>query len=159
MKFDKIKTLKVLEFNILCCLMLMVLSKNLLHSDTPEREGIHRNKNWWHSFVDEKKNQSPSFLFLMNLLLWTCNVDRYCCFDYHWSVLTIRSNYGLNSLYARFSFPFTVTNFDLIKLFLPPHLSCSLVPFSNVTRINEVFCFDLFLFLFILHVYHPHRLQ
>ena len=36
MKFDKIKTLKVLEFNILYCLMLMVLSKNLLHIDTPD---------------------------------------------------------------------------------------------------------------------------
>ena len=36
MKFDKIKTLKVLEFNILRCLMLMVLSRNLLHIDTPE---------------------------------------------------------------------------------------------------------------------------
>ena len=36
MKFDKIKTLKVLEFNILCCLMLMVSSKNLLHIDTPD---------------------------------------------------------------------------------------------------------------------------
>ena len=36
MKFDKIKTLKVFEFNILCCLMLMVSSKNLLHIDTPE---------------------------------------------------------------------------------------------------------------------------
>ena len=36
MKYDNIKTLKVLEFDTLCYLMLMVLSKNLLHIDTPE---------------------------------------------------------------------------------------------------------------------------
>ena len=36
MKFDKIKTLKVLEFNTSYCLILMVSSKNLLHIDTPD---------------------------------------------------------------------------------------------------------------------------
>ena len=36
MKFNKIKTLKILKFNILCYVMLMVSSKNLLHIDTPE---------------------------------------------------------------------------------------------------------------------------
>ena len=36
----KINMLKVLKFNISCCLMLMVLSKNLLHIDTPEPWGL-----------------------------------------------------------------------------------------------------------------------
>ena len=35
MKFDEIKMLKVLKFNTLCGLMLIVSSKNLLHIDTP----------------------------------------------------------------------------------------------------------------------------
>ena len=37
MKYNNIKTLKVLEFDTLCYLTLMVFSKNLLHIDTPER--------------------------------------------------------------------------------------------------------------------------
>ena len=42
MKFDKIKTLKILKSNILRCLILLVLSKNLLHIDTPECQVEYR---------------------------------------------------------------------------------------------------------------------
>ena len=47
MKFEKIKTLKILEFTYFYSLMLMVRLKDILHIDTPEpswprqKNGIH----------------------------------------------------------------------------------------------------------------------
>ena len=43
MKFDIIKTLKILEFTYFYSLMLMVRLKDILHIDTPERATILNN--------------------------------------------------------------------------------------------------------------------
>ena len=61
MKFEKIKTLKILEFTYFYSLMLMVRLKDILHIDTPEPSGFDADFSGLKSALSDLKSALSNF--------------------------------------------------------------------------------------------------